>query len=88
LGDIQQMKLDVDPFLMDMINFEEKKVLVRTDRANTTKGKRVVVSDDLRQGMMRSRNLEVGVWKENVPRKSYTKWKLTSSFLMEKYMRR
>jgi hypothetical protein len=27
-GDAQQMKLDMDPFPMDMINFKEKKVLV------------------------------------------------------------
>jgi hypothetical protein len=63
------MKLDVDPFPVDMINFEEKRVLVRTDKAATTKGKRVVVSDDLRQKMLKPRNPKPGVWKENVPRK-------------------
>jgi hypothetical protein len=68
-GESSQMKLDVDPFPVDMINFEEKRVLVRTDKAATTKGKRVVVSDDLRQKMLKPRNPKPGVWKENVPRK-------------------
>jgi hypothetical protein len=31
LGDNHQMKLDVNPFPVDMINFAEKKVLVRRD---------------------------------------------------------
>jgi hypothetical protein len=41
------MKLDTDPFLMNvnMINFEEQRVLVCTSQANTMKGKNVVVSD-------------------------------------------
>jgi hypothetical protein len=43
------MKLDVDPFPIDVINFEERRVLVRTDQATTNEGKRVVVSDELRQ---------------------------------------
>jgi hypothetical protein len=34
------MKLDVDPFPVDMINFEERRVLVRTDQVATTKGKK------------------------------------------------
>jgi hypothetical protein len=50
------MKLDVDPFPMDMINFEEKRVLVRMDQVVTTEGERVVVSDHLRQRMMKPRN--------------------------------
>jgi hypothetical protein len=32
-----------------MINFKEKRVLMRTDQVVTTEGKRVVVSDELRQ---------------------------------------
>jgi hypothetical protein len=33
------MKLDVDPFSMDMIEFGEKKILVRTNQANTIERK-------------------------------------------------
>jgi hypothetical protein len=80
------MKLDVNPFPVTMINFE-KRVLVRIDQAETTKGKNVVVSGQLRVRMMKLRNTEVGIWKENMPRKSHQNWKPTSSFLMEKYVR-
>jgi hypothetical protein len=50
------MKLDVDPFSVDMINSEEKKVLICLDQANTTKGKNVVVSDELRARMIKPHN--------------------------------
>jgi hypothetical protein len=66
LGDVQKMRLDVDLFLVDMINFEEKRVLVQTDQAKSTKGKNVVVSNQLRTQMMKPKNPEPGVWKENV----------------------
>jgi hypothetical protein len=60
------MKLDTDPFPVGMVWFEEKKILVRIDQAITTKGKNVIVSDDLKDKMIKLWNLEVGVWKENV----------------------
>jgi hypothetical protein len=37
------MKLDTDPFSISMVELMDKKVLVRTDQAETTKGKNVVV---------------------------------------------
>jgi hypothetical protein len=42
------MKLDVDPFPanINMINFEEKRVLVQTSQASSTQGKNVIVSDE------------------------------------------
>jgi hypothetical protein len=77
------MKLDVNPFPVDAIDFEEKKVLVQTDQAATTVGKNVVVSDDLRVRMLkRGRSLEENVW-----RKHRSEWRPTSNFLMEKYSR-
>jgi hypothetical protein len=50
------MRLDSDPFpaSVNMINFEEKKVLVRTSQADSTRGKNVVVSDEPRARMMKS----------------------------------
>jgi hypothetical protein len=87
LGDTQEMKLDVNPFPVDLIDFGEKKVLVRSDKAKTMTGKNVVVSDDLRVRMMKLRQPEVGVWKRNIWRKNRPEWRLTSSFLMEKYTR-
>jgi hypothetical protein len=41
-------------------------VLVQTDQAESTKGKQVVVSDELRNRMLKPKSLEVGAWKENV----------------------
>jgi hypothetical protein len=88
LGDGQKMPLDVDSFPVYMINFEGKRVLVRTDQAKTTEGKNVVVSNLLRARMVKPHSLEVDVWKKNVSRKSCREWKLASSYLMEKYIRR
>jgi hypothetical protein len=47
LGDDNKMKLNVDPFLVNTIGFEEKKVMVRIDQVESTKGKNVIVSDEL-----------------------------------------
>jgi hypothetical protein len=67
LVDGNKMKLDIDPFPMNMnmINFEEYWVMVRTDQANTTRGKRVVVWDEPRQWMMVPKSPEPGEWKIN-----------------------
>jgi hypothetical protein len=40
------MKLDIDPFPIGMVELMDKKVLVRTQQAEMTKGKNVVVSDE------------------------------------------
>jgi hypothetical protein len=47
----------------------------------------VLVSDELKSQMVKPKSPEVGVWKENLPRKPRSTWKLTSSFLIEKYTR-
>jgi hypothetical protein len=60
------MKLDMDMFPIGMVEIMDKKVLVCTDQAETTKGKNVVVSDQLRNWMIKLHNPEIGVWKENV----------------------
>jgi hypothetical protein len=86
LGVTHQMKLDTDPFSVDLINFEEKRIPVQTDQAESTKGKNVVVSGQLWMRMMKPRNPETGVWKENLPTKPHQEWKPTSSFLIEKYV--
>jgi hypothetical protein len=87
LGDCGKMKLDMDPFHVDMVEPELKKILVRTDQAETTKGKNVIVSDCLRNRMIKPHNPEVGVWKENMQRKPAKKVKPTSAMLNEKYKR-
>jgi hypothetical protein len=47
LGDGGKMKLDTNPFPVGMVELMNKKVLVHMDQAETTKGKNVVVSDEL-----------------------------------------
>jgi hypothetical protein len=81
------MKLDTDPFPVGMVELKHKKILVRTDQAEMTKGKNVVVFDNLRNRMIKPHNPEIGVWKENVQRKSAKRVKPTSAMLIEKYQR-
>jgi hypothetical protein len=60
------MKLDTDPFPIGMVELMNKKVLVRKDQDETTKGKNVVIFDELRNWMIKPHNPEIGVWKDNV----------------------
>jgi hypothetical protein len=77
------MKLDTDPFSVGMVKIEHKKILVRIDQAKTIKGKNVVISDDLRNWMIKPHNPEIGVWKDNVQRKPAKRVKPTSAMLIE-----
>jgi hypothetical protein len=81
------MKLDTDPFPDGMVELMDKKVLVRTDQAEMTKGKNVVVFDELHNRMIKPDNPEIGVWKENVSWKPSKRIKPTSAMLIEKYQR-
>jgi hypothetical protein len=47
LGDGGKTKLDMDPFPIGMVKLTDKKILVRTDQAKTTRGNNVVVFDEL-----------------------------------------
>jgi hypothetical protein len=87
LGDGGKMKLDMNSFLISMVELEHKKIQVRTDLAKMTKGKNVVIFDDLCNWMIRPHNLEIGVWKENVQRKPAKRVKPMSAMLIEKYQR-
>jgi hypothetical protein len=79
------MKLDMDLFPIGMVELMDKKVLVHTDQAKMTKGKNVVVSDELRNRMIKPHNPEIGVWKENVLQKLAKRVKPTLAMLIEKY---
>jgi hypothetical protein len=48
LGDGGKMKLDVDPFPVNTVGVEQRKILVRIDQAEMTHGKNIVISDELR----------------------------------------
>jgi hypothetical protein len=60
------MKLDMNSFPVIIVELEHNKILVRMDQAKTTKGKNMVVFDDLRNRIIRPHNPKIGVWKENV----------------------
>jgi hypothetical protein len=77
------MNLDTDTFPIIMGELEHKKILLRTDQAETTKGKSVVVSDDLCNQMIKPNNPKIGVWKENMQRKPAKRVKPTSAMQLE-----
>jgi hypothetical protein len=61
LGVGNKMKLDIDPFPVNKVGFEAKKILVCSNQEEMTKGKNVVVSDELRQRMKKPKSPEVRV---------------------------
>jgi hypothetical protein len=87
LGDAGKMKLDMDPFPIDMVELMVKKVLVRMDQDEMTKGKNMVISDEQWNRMIKRHNLEIGMWKENVLQKPPKSVKPMSAMLIEKYQR-
>jgi hypothetical protein len=62
MGDDNRMRLDIDlfPLNVNLINFKEKKVLVRTSEADTTQGKNVIISDEPRLKMIKPKSPEPG----------------------------
>jgi hypothetical protein len=89
LGEGQRMRLDGDPFPanVNLINFEEKKILVCTNQADSTRGQNVIVLDEPRARMLKPQNAELGVWTVNKERKRHSMVKPTSDLLLEKYAR-
>jgi hypothetical protein len=84
LGDGGKTKLNTDLFAIGMVELMDKKVLVRTDQAEMTKGKNVMISSELHNQMVKPHNPEIGVWKENVLQKPAKRVKPTSAMLIEK----
>jgi hypothetical protein len=86
--DGSKMKLDHDPFPMNTINLNVKKVLIRPEQAESTKGKGVVIGEP-RPKMIVPKKPEVGVWRGNKSGASNSKapWKtkVTFDMLLEKY---
>jgi hypothetical protein len=85
LGDGGKIKLYMDPFPIGMVELMDKKVLVRTDQTETTKGKNVVVSNELCNLMFKPHNPEISVWKENVLQKPAKRVKPMLAILIKKY---
>jgi hypothetical protein len=61
------MKLDKDAFPANMntVELNEKKVLVLSSQAESTKGKEVVIGKERQPRMIRPKNPEIGRWKKN-----------------------
>jgi hypothetical protein len=55
------------------------------EQVEMTKGKNMVIFDELRNRMIKPHNPEIGVWKENMLRKPAKRVKPTSAMLIEKY---
>jgi hypothetical protein len=61
------MMLDEDPFLtnMNMVKLDGKKVLVRPSKAQSTKGKEVVIGEERTLTMIKPESLKDGQWQKN-----------------------
>jgi hypothetical protein len=59
LGDGGKTKLDTYPFPAGMVELMDKKVLVRMDQAEMTKGKNVVISNELHNWMTKPHHPEI-----------------------------
>src|SRR3954469_7470100 len=78
------MKLDSDPFPVNMIEFHNKKMLIRSDQVESAKEKNVV-EDNAPPRMIKPKDPEIGVWKVNGKKKQAPRPKPTVSMLLEKY---
>jgi hypothetical protein len=78
LDDGGKMKFDINPFPVGMVELMDKNVLVHMQQAEITKGKNVVISDELRNRMIKPHNPEIGMWKENMP---WNAWRIMPSLI-------
>jgi hypothetical protein len=67
LAESPQIKLDKDPFLtnMNMVELDGKKVLVQPSKAESTKGKEVVIGEERSPRMIKPKSLKDGQWQKN-----------------------
>jgi hypothetical protein len=81
------MKLDKDPFLvnMDMVELDRKKVLVQSSQAESIKGKEVVIGEERPSRMIKAKSLKDGHWQKNEGSKPQRRPKATFDILMAKY---
>jgi hypothetical protein len=79
------MKLDTNPSHIKAINFENKKMLIRSDQTGSARGKNIVVDDSAPPKMINPKNAKVGVWKVNEKNNQAPRPKPTVSMLLKKY---
>ena len=68
------MKLDSDPFPINVMEFEGKKMLIRSDQTESAK-KKNTVDENASPRMIKPKNPEVGMWKVNGKKKARSKTK-------------
>jgi hypothetical protein len=78
-------KVDINPFPIDAIDFEKKKILIRSDQAESTKGKNVAIDDNAAPRMIKPKNTEVEAGKVKGKNNQVPKPKPTVSMLLKKY---
>jgi hypothetical protein len=57
------MKLDMNMFPIGTVELMDKKILVHMGQAQMTKGKNVVLSNELCDWMIKPHNPKIGMWK-------------------------
>ena len=82
-----KMKLDSSPFPINMVELESKKMLIRSDQAESAREKNVV-DNSAPPRMIKPKNPEIEVWKVNEGRRQAPRPKPTVSMLLEKYTSR
>jgi hypothetical protein len=80
-----KMKLDTDPFPINVIDFTNKKMLIRSDQTESARGKNVVIDDNAPPRIIRPKNPKGG-WKINKKKKQSAPIpKPTVKKLLDKY---
>jgi hypothetical protein len=82
-----QMKLDKDPFPMNMnmVKLEGKKVIIWPSQDETTKGKEIVIWEERQPRMIMPKSMKDGQWKKNERSKLHRCPMATFDILMAKY---
>ena len=78
-----KMKLNSDPFPINMVEFENKKMLIRSDQT-VSAGEINIVDDSASPRMIKQKNLEIAVWKFNGGRRQTKRTKPTVNMLLKK----
>jgi hypothetical protein len=82
-----QVKLDKDPFLvnMNMVELEGRKVLVQPSQAETTKGKEVIIGEERSPRIIKPKSPKDGQWQKNEGGKPQRRPKAIFDILLAKY---
>jgi hypothetical protein len=82
-----QIKLDKDPFLvnMNMVKLDRKKVRIQPSQTESTRDEEVFIGEERPPKMIKSKSMKDGQWKKNERSKPQQRLKATFNILMAKY---